>query len=104
MIGAGGLGQQVLKGIEQLKIGLGFESGLAGKYVFKHDIDTGEQGQVVRIGYVSWAEGIAMTDPAQAVLEERLGYEVELTMADPAPCRHRLETALDVCPLGLGVS
>ena len=29
MIGAGGLGQQVLKGIEQLKIGLGFESGLA---------------------------------------------------------------------------
>jgi len=29
MIGAGGLGQQVLKGIEQLQIGLGFESGLA---------------------------------------------------------------------------
>jgi len=29
MIGAGGLGQQVLKGIQQLKIGLGFESGLA---------------------------------------------------------------------------
>jgi glycine betaine/proline transport system permease protein len=29
MIGAGGLGQQVLKGITQLKIGLGFESGIA---------------------------------------------------------------------------
>ena len=29
MIGAGGLGQQVLKGIQQLRIGLGFESGLA---------------------------------------------------------------------------
>ena len=29
MIGAGGLGQQVLRGIEQLRIGLGFESGLA---------------------------------------------------------------------------
>lgn len=29
MIGAGGLGQQVLRGIEQLQIGLGFESGLA---------------------------------------------------------------------------
>ncbi|MFW5836978.1 MAG: ABC transporter permease [Desulfovibrionaceae bacterium] len=29
MIGAGGLGQQVLKGIEQLRIGLGFESGLS---------------------------------------------------------------------------
>ncbi|MDA0745408.1 MAG: proline/glycine betaine ABC transporter permease [bacterium] len=29
MIGAGGLGQQVLKGITQLRIGLGFESGIA---------------------------------------------------------------------------
>lgn len=29
MIGAGGLGEQVLKGITQLRIGLGFESGLA---------------------------------------------------------------------------
>lgn len=29
MIGAGGLGNQVLKGITQLKIGLGFESGVA---------------------------------------------------------------------------
>ena len=39
----------------------------------------------VRIGYVSWAEGVAMTYLAQAVLEERMGYEVSLTMADPAP-------------------
>lgn len=29
MIGAGGLGQEVLKGLTQLKVGLGFESGLA---------------------------------------------------------------------------
>ena len=29
MIGAGGLGEEVLKGITQLKIGLGFESGIA---------------------------------------------------------------------------
>jgi len=29
MIGAGGLGSEVLKGITQLKIGLGFESGIA---------------------------------------------------------------------------
>jgi len=29
MIGAGGLGQEILKGITQLKIGLGFESGIA---------------------------------------------------------------------------
>lgn len=29
MIGAGGLGEEVLKGITQLRIGLGFESGIA---------------------------------------------------------------------------
>lgn len=29
MIGAGGLGEQVLKGLTQLKVGLGFESGIA---------------------------------------------------------------------------
>jgi glycine betaine/proline transport system permease protein len=29
MIGAGGLGGEILKGITQLKIGLGFESGIS---------------------------------------------------------------------------
>jgi glycine betaine/proline transport system substrate-binding protein len=41
--------------------------------------------KTVRIGYVSWAEGIAMTHLAKVVLEDRMGYDVELTMADPAP-------------------
>lgn len=41
--------------------------------------------KTVRIGYVSWAEGIAMTHLARVVLEDRMGYDVELTMADPAP-------------------
>lgn len=44
-----------------------------------------QQGKVVRLGYVSWAEEIAMTYLAQAILEEHLDYDVRLTMADPAP-------------------
>jgi glycine betaine/proline transport system substrate-binding protein len=56
-----------------------------GKYVLPQQIGGGGNGKTVRIGYVSWAEGIAMTYLAQAVLEERMGYDVRLTMADPAP-------------------
>lgn len=39
----------------------------------------------IKIGYVNWAEGIAMTNLAAAILEEKLGYEVELVLADVAP-------------------
>lgn len=39
----------------------------------------------VKLAYVNWAEGIAMTNLAKAVLEEKMGYKVELTMADVAP-------------------
>lgn len=35
--------------------------------------------------YVNWAEGIAMTNLAKAILEDELGYTVSLTMADVAP-------------------
>jgi glycine betaine/proline transport system substrate-binding protein len=37
----------------------------------------------VKIAYPNWAEGIALTNLAKAVLEEEMGYEVELTQADP---------------------
>ncbi len=37
----------------------------------------------IRIAYPNWADGIAMTHLATAVLEEYLNYEVELTQADP---------------------
>ncbi len=37
----------------------------------------------VKIAYPNWAEGIAMTNLAKAVLEEEMGYDVELTQADP---------------------
>lgn len=36
----------------------------------------------VEIAYVNWAEGIAMTYLAQAILEDYMGMEVETTMAD----------------------
>lgn len=39
----------------------------------------------VKLAYVNWSEGIAMTNLAAAVLEDKMGYTVELTMADVAP-------------------
>ncbi|MCR1898546.1 glycine betaine ABC transporter substrate-binding protein [Irregularibacter muris] len=39
----------------------------------------------VKLGYVNWAEGVAMTNLAQAVLEDKMDYEVDITMADAAP-------------------
>lgn len=41
--------------------------------------------QTVKLAYVNWAEGIAMTNLAAAILEEKMDYQVELTMADVAP-------------------
>lgn len=35
--------------------------------------------------YPNWAEGVAYTHLAEAVLEQKMGYEVELTAADVAP-------------------
>ncbi|WP_255208039.1 MULTISPECIES: glycine betaine ABC transporter substrate-binding protein [unclassified Myxococcus] len=40
---------------------------------------------VVRLVYVNWAECVAMTNLVQAILEDRMGYEVTTTMADVAP-------------------
>lgn len=39
----------------------------------------------VKLAYVNWAEEIAMTNLAAAVLEDKMEYKVELTMADAAP-------------------
>ena len=40
-------------------------------------------GETVKIAYPNWAEGIAMTNLAAAILEDEMGYDVELTQADP---------------------
>lgn len=47
--------------------------------------DNGESKGEVKLAYVNWAEGVAMTHLAQAILEDKMEYEVELTMADAGP-------------------
>ena len=39
----------------------------------------------VELGYVNWAEGVAMNYLAHAILEDELGYDVESRMADAGP-------------------
>jgi ABC-type proline/glycine betaine transport system substrate-binding protein len=41
--------------------------------------------KTAKLAYVNWAEGVAYTHLAQAVLEEKMGYEVKLTAADAGP-------------------
>jgi len=40
-------------------------------------------GETVKLAYPNWAEGIAMTNLAAVILEDEMGYDVELTQADP---------------------
>lgn len=44
-----------------------------------------ESAKTARLTYVNWAEGVAYTHLAKAVLEERMGYEVEASMVDVGP-------------------
>lgn len=44
-----------------------------------------QEKKIVKLGYVNWAEGVAMTHLAKVILEEKMGYTVETTMADVAP-------------------
>ncbi|AOR24349.1 glycine betaine ABC transporter substrate-binding protein [Clostridium taeniosporum] len=37
----------------------------------------------VTLGYVNWADGVAMTNLAKAVLEDKMGYEVEMKQGEP---------------------
>lgn len=47
--------------------------------------DDQEEKKKVKIGYVNWAEGVAMTNLAKVILEDELNYEVSITMADAGP-------------------
>lgn len=40
--------------------------------------------EVVKITYPDWPEGVVLTHLAAAVLEEKMGHQVELTLAEPA--------------------
>ena len=44
--------------------------------------DTGDR---VELGYVNWAEGVAMNYVVEAILEDEMGYEVRSRMADVGP-------------------
>lgn len=44
-----------------------------------------DSGKTANLVYVNWAEGVAYTHLAAAVLEEKMGYKVKLTAADVAP-------------------
>jgi len=48
--------------------------------------NTGEDSkQTVNLAYVNWSEGIAMTNLAAVILEDKMGYDVKMTMTDVAP-------------------
>ncbi len=51
-----------------------------------------EEKKEVNLGYVNWAEGIAMTHLAQAVIEDEFDYDVTTTMADVGPTFQGLST------------
>jgi glycine betaine/proline transport system substrate-binding protein len=44
-----------------------------------------DTSKTAKLAYCNWAEGVAYTHLAKVVLEEKMGYEVELTAADLAP-------------------
>lgn len=51
---------------------------------------TGGKGQAAgdksaKLAYVNWAEGVAYTHLAKVVLEDKMGYDVEITAADAGP-------------------
>jgi len=41
--------------------------------------------KTANLTYVNWAEGVAYTHLAKVVLEDKMGYEVEITSADAGP-------------------
>lgn len=49
------------------------------------DGNSGESKGTVKIVNGYWAEGIAMTSLVKVILEDKMGYDVEVTMADMAP-------------------
>lgn len=52
----------------------------------------GDAQQTARLTYVNWEEGVAYTHLAQAILEDEMGYEVELVAADVGPAYQAVAT------------
>ncbi|MTI69189.1 MAG: glycine betaine ABC transporter substrate-binding protein [Firmicutes bacterium] len=49
----------------------------------KPDDEKQENAKKIKFGVGNWADGIAITNLAKAILEEKMGYEVEVTIAEP---------------------
>lgn len=58
--------------------GQGFLNKLLGK-------EGGDKTKTANLTYVNWAEGVAYTHLAKVVLEDKMGYDVEITSADVGP-------------------
>ncbi len=56
---------------------------LSGCSVFSTSEDSAKK--TANLVYVNWAEGIAYTNVAKVVLEQKMGYEVEITSSDVDP-------------------
>ncbi len=46
------------------------------------DGDSSDEKQVVKIPYPNWVEGVSMTHLAKVILEDKMDYEVDISMAD----------------------
>jgi len=57
----------------------------AGTFAFAQGQQDGTAQKEADLVYVNWAEGVAYTHLAKVVLEEKLGYDVNITAADVAP-------------------
>jgi glycine betaine/proline transport system substrate-binding protein len=44
-----------------------------------------EEKKEAKLTYVNWAEGVAYTNLAKVILEEKMGYDVKITAADVGP-------------------
>lgn len=59
--------------------------GLSGLLMTGCNPETASMSKEANLTYVNWAEGVAYTHLAELVLEEKMGYDVEITAADVAP-------------------
>ena len=69
--------QKGLKNIVQTT----FASLLAGALIAAAPVQA-QEGKPIRLGWTAWSDAEVVTKMAQQVLEERLGYDVELILAD----------------------
>ncbi len=52
----------------------------------------GDAQKTARLTYVNWEEGVAYTHLAQSILEDEMGYEVEIVAADVGPAYQAVAT------------